>query len=362
METLNTEETKSQAQRGLIFGKREKYGNIKNTPSEWKWVWNADWENTGSLPQKVSETDNNTQTEDNQFMGGDNTLTAYNNIKEINKPMKKLSELFNEKWDKDVDVKDTGENTDKTIAQLKKEKQGADTKTKQQKNFAIRAKQGWKKGGIKESDAYTNAYGGANKNFSFFIVGEDGTEFTVDEEGMDINDAYKKVAANYPDANSIRLNDASMGDLDEYDISYNSRGDAPDASVKVASGNDRNAAIQKAAWRDKNFDVNTVKDYTPSRLNPAPQTTSEGETAVGNPAALYDMDKEGGQKSSAYVSKNMPSNGIPVMENKDQENECSTVRKKIRYKMTEDQKKMFDELRMIKESMRRLDGNKQLLY
>ena len=30
--------------------------------------------------------------------------------------------------------------------------------------------------------------------------------------------------------------------------------------------------------------------------------------------------------------------------------------------LTEDQKKMFDELRMIKESMRRLDGNKQLLY
>jgi len=41
--------------------------------------------------------------------------------------------------------------------------------------------------------------------------------------------------------------------------------------------------------------------------------------------------------------------------------ESSTVRKKI-YRMTEDQKKMFDELRMIQESIKKLDGNKKLLY
>jgi hypothetical protein len=64
---------------------------------------------------------------------------------------------------------------------------------------------------LKESDAYTDAYGGGNQTFSFFVVGEDGTEFTVDGEGMDINDAYEKVSADYPDANSIRLSDSSMG-------------------------------------------------------------------------------------------------------------------------------------------------------
>lgn len=42
--------------------------------------------------------------------------------------------------------------------------------------------------------------------------------------------------------------------------------------------------------------------------------------------------------------------------------ESSNVAKKIRYKMTEDQKKMFDELKMLQESMRKLDGNKKLLY
>jgi hypothetical protein len=42
--------------------------------------------------------------------------------------------------------------------------------------------------------------------------------------------------------------------------------------------------------------------------------------------------------------------------------EGSMVKKKIRYKMTEDQKKMFDELRMIQESIKKLDGNRKLLY
>jgi hypothetical protein len=72
------------------------------------------------------------------------------------KPMwgKKLSltELVTEKWDKNVKIDNTGENTDKTISQLKNEKEGADTKTKQQKNFAIRAKEGWPKGKIKEDN------------------------------------------------------------------------------------------------------------------------------------------------------------------------------------------------------------------
>lgn len=97
-------------------------------------------------------------------------------------------------------------------------------------------------------------------------------------------------------------------------------------------------------------------------LAKTPTGMYETESAVGNPAALYDMDKEGGQKSSAYVSKNMPTNGIPVMENKEKEADGSNVKKKIKYKMTEDQKKMFDELRMIQEGIRKIDGNKKLLY
>jgi hypothetical protein len=41
----------SQQQRGLIFGKRNQYGSIENTPKKWKWVWEEGWENKGKLPK-----------------------------------------------------------------------------------------------------------------------------------------------------------------------------------------------------------------------------------------------------------------------------------------------------------------------
>lgn len=46
---------KSQAQRGLIFGKRNKYKTKKNTPPKWKWIWDDEWENKGKLPERVEE-------------------------------------------------------------------------------------------------------------------------------------------------------------------------------------------------------------------------------------------------------------------------------------------------------------------
>ena len=56
-----------------------------------------------------------------------------------------------EKWSKDVEVKSTGEHAGKTIAQLKKEVDALRGKPDNEKKmggllFAIRAKQGWKKG------------------------------------------------------------------------------------------------------------------------------------------------------------------------------------------------------------------------
>lgn len=74
-----------------------------------------------------------------------------------------ILESLNEKWDKDVEVKSTGEYADKTIAELEKEvdklkkesdKYQEDGKKVPQKNkkkmselnFAIRAKKGWPKG------------------------------------------------------------------------------------------------------------------------------------------------------------------------------------------------------------------------
>ena len=43
---------KSQAQRALIFSKRDQYGSKKKTPKKWKWIWDEGWENKGKLPKR----------------------------------------------------------------------------------------------------------------------------------------------------------------------------------------------------------------------------------------------------------------------------------------------------------------------
>ena len=63
-----------------------------------------------------------------------------------------LRDIVSEEWDKDVEVKSTGEHADKTIAQIKKEMEALKGKTPFNREqfselmFALRAKQGWKKG------------------------------------------------------------------------------------------------------------------------------------------------------------------------------------------------------------------------
>jgi len=47
----NTMPATSQAQRGLIFSKRNQYKTKKNTPKKWKWIWDDEWENKGKLPK-----------------------------------------------------------------------------------------------------------------------------------------------------------------------------------------------------------------------------------------------------------------------------------------------------------------------
>ena len=62
-----------------------------------------------------------------------------------------IKEVLNEKWEKEVDIKSTGEHADKTIEQLKKEIEALRGKPGNKEKmgellFALRAKQGWKKG------------------------------------------------------------------------------------------------------------------------------------------------------------------------------------------------------------------------
>jgi len=69
----------------------------------------------------------------------------------LSKEFKKSESQVQEKWEKDVDVKSTGEYADKTEAELKaaiealKGKPGDNKKKMGQLLFALRAKQGWKK-------------------------------------------------------------------------------------------------------------------------------------------------------------------------------------------------------------------------
>ena len=44
---------KSQLQRKLIFAKRGQYKTEKNTPKQWRWVWESGWENKGKLPIRI---------------------------------------------------------------------------------------------------------------------------------------------------------------------------------------------------------------------------------------------------------------------------------------------------------------------
>lgn len=48
-----TEKAKSQAQRGLIFSRREQYKTKEKTPKKWQWIWDEKWENKGKLPEKL---------------------------------------------------------------------------------------------------------------------------------------------------------------------------------------------------------------------------------------------------------------------------------------------------------------------
>jgi hypothetical protein len=36
--------SKTEEQRKFIFAKRSQYGSNENTPKDWKWIWESEWE------------------------------------------------------------------------------------------------------------------------------------------------------------------------------------------------------------------------------------------------------------------------------------------------------------------------------
>jgi len=65
--------------------------------------------------------------------------------------VEKIDMLLPEKWEKEVEIKSTGEHAGKSVAQLKKEIEALKGKPGNKEKmgellFALRAKTGWKKG------------------------------------------------------------------------------------------------------------------------------------------------------------------------------------------------------------------------
>jgi hypothetical protein len=213
--------------------------------------------------------------------------------------MKKLTDLLiNEKWDKDVKINNTGENTDKTIDQLKNEKQrlmdnGGSVSAIQSKNFAIRAKQGWKPE-IKEGELASSGGGGSATGM-----------YDMNKEGGQKSCAFGK---DTPEQNPV------MED-DEYNDRY-------------------------------------VDDQGTHRAKKDDQPLPDGHN--------YNIKNKTFQQFKGGKPVETPTTSNPVGQHL---KECSTVKKKMKkYRMTEQQKAMLDELRLIQEGIRKLEGNKKLLY
>ena len=102
-----------------------------------------------------------------------------------------VRDIVSEEWDKDVEVKSTGEHADKTIAQIKKEMEALKGKKPFNREqfselmFALRAKQGWKKGkgATKESIIM-------NKSELKELVREEVSKAKLKKEHQHIKDAY----------------------------------------------------------------------------------------------------------------------------------------------------------------------------
>ena len=189
-----------------------------------------------------------------------------------------------EKWSKDVEVKSTGEHAGKTIAQLKKEVDALRGKPNNEKEmggllFAIRAKQGWKKGegstGVEEATQIKHEKGELKPEKA-----ERG-ERKAGESEDDYEDRESGGAKGFrPDPNKKKK---KQDDLDRDDEAQATRSKVrPTAEGKLPphlakffdkKGNPNpEAAKRMAAGQKKRAVVTKVKDVTPKGYGPSEQT------------------------------------------------------------------------------------------
>ena len=186
-----------------------------------------------------------------------------------------------EKWSKDVEVKSTGEHAGKTIAQLKKEVDALRGKPDNEKKmggllFAIRAKQGWKKGegstGVGEATQIKHEKGEVK-------VGKaERGERKAGESEDDYEDRESGGAKGFrPDPNKKKK---KQDDLDRDDEAQATRSKVrPTAEGKLPphlakffdkKGNPNpEAAKRMAAGQKKRAVVTKVKDVTPKGYGPS---------------------------------------------------------------------------------------------
>ena len=105
-----------------------------------------------------------------------------------------IRDIVAEEWDKDVEIKSTGEHADKTITQIKKEMEALKGKKPFNREqfselmFALRAKQGWKKG--KGATGTTEQITTMKKEELKELVREEVSKAKIKKEYQHIKDAY----------------------------------------------------------------------------------------------------------------------------------------------------------------------------
>ena len=192
-----------------------------------------------------------------------------------------------EKWSKDVEVKSTGEHAGKTIAQLKKEVDALRGKPNNEKEmggllFAIRAKQGWKKGegstGVEEATQIKHEKG------EIKVGKAERGERKAGESEDDYEDRESGGAKGFrPDPNKKKK---KQDDLDRDDEAQATRSKVrPTAEGKLPphlakffdkKGNpNKEAQARMDAGKKKREVAAKVKDVTPKGYGPSEEVEKE---------------------------------------------------------------------------------------
>lgn len=105
---------------------------------------------------------------------------------------------------------------------------------------------------------------------------------------------------------------------------------------------------------DKTINPQNIDKHDDESVETSKNDATKPDKVLEADQGEVDNGMYAGNGQSMAFGKNTPEKA-PVMES-------SVVRKKIRYKVTPEQNKMIKEIRTIQENIRKIAGNKKLLY